>query len=124
MLGCEPVACFTPPQTLLLDLTNTAGENLITIEKLKFSDIKAVDKSSNNSERINLREGNYISIESAGWHDGTKHYIFYTPLDTFSLSITSHEIDTKNCGGYAIDDIELNRESKEENGIIKVVLKD
>jgi hypothetical protein len=123
LISCEQQVCFTHPELVNLNLTNSEGQNLITSDKLKFSEIKVVEKSTNKSENIRLIEDNYISLENAGWQNGTKHYVFYTPLDTFNLSITAREVDSKNCGGYVIDVLELDRESKEENGIIKVVLK-
>lgn len=123
-IACESKVCFTPPQSIILNLVNAKNENLIDIKKINFSDIKAIDKSTNKSENIRLIEDNYIRLENAGWHNGTKHYVFYTPLDTFNLSVTAREVDSKNCGGYVIDAVELDRESREENGIIKVVLKD
>lgn len=123
-IACESKECFTPPQSIILNLVNAKNENLIDIKKINFPDIKAIDKSSKASENIRLVDNHYISIENAGWHNGSKHYIFYTPVDTFNLSVTAHKIDSKNCGGHVIDAVELDRESREENGIIKVVLKD
>lgn len=120
--GCEPVQCFTPPEVLLFELVNKEGINLIESGDLSFRDILVRDKSSNSISDITLREDKYVILTEAGWFDGTKQFVFTTPIDTFELSITSSEIKSRKCGGNKIDGFSLNRPIKTELNVIKVTL--
>lgn len=105
----EHIDCFTPPSPIYFKFINTTtGENLITNGTLNTSNFSIKDQDGKSPEfKVITENGLNAVIANVGWYNGIKNYTFdLGDSKSFKFNVTSRQL-TGNCGGYAVDKVEI-----------------
>lgn len=114
--------CYNPPQPIVFEFTDSGGNNLITNGNLDPFSIK--DENQVGVQVSKTGDGRII-LENVGAYNGTKNYIFSSPLKTFDFSIQSSEFKG-GCDGYQINKLTFKGvgiDVTDEDGYYKIVFK-
>lgn len=129
---CKEVACFTPPQQVILNLVDSeTGADLFTNETLNKDEITCKDENNQhvecNFEYDTVNEIGYIDLSKIGWNTGEHEYILSigseleieitmhteekhkdccTFFETINFDITSHEFEQSNTTSFVTIKIE------------------
>lgn len=124
-ISCDRKECFTPPEPLVFELVNTAGENLIANGDLvsgKFTVQKDLGNGNFQGMQISVREDKKLVISNVGFIEGIENYQFISEIKLFHFKVTSARI-SNDCGGYTIKSIDFqNLETSRQSGYYRIVL--
>ncbi|MEC3876853.1 hypothetical protein [Chryseobacterium salviniae] len=112
--------CYNPPQPIVFEFVNAAGENLIANGALTTYSI--LDEN-NTAIQLTKTSENRILLENVGAFNGTKNYKFYSNVKLFDFSIESSEFNS-GCEGYQINKLTFTGvgiDVKDENGYYKII---
>lgn len=114
--------CYNPPQPIVFEFVNAAGENLIANGTLTTYSIQ---DENNVAIQLTKTSENRVLLENVGAYNGTKNYKFYSNVRLFDFSIESSEFNS-GCEGYQINKLTFTGvefDVKDENGYYKIIFK-
>lgn len=114
--------CYNAPQPVVFEFVDANDNNLISNGTIDPFSIK--DENQVGIQLTKTDDGKVI-LENVGAFNGTKNYIFSSPIKTFDFSIESSEFKG-GCNGYQIKKLTftgIGIDVKDENGEYKIIFK-
>lgn len=117
-IGCGE-ECYNAPLPVVFEFVNSNNENLIANGTLTNFTIQ---EENQGNISVSITDENKVVLNDVGLYNGTKNYIFNSPIKTFKFSIESSEFKG-GCDGFQINKLTFTGyaiDVTDQNGYYKI----